>query len=305
MRNPAAAGFAVSYPDNYFMSTYLIGDVHGCYDELHSLLQQVAFDPEQDTLWLTGDLVARGPGSLEVLRYVRSLGNAVRMVLGNHDLHLLAVFAGISRNKPKDRLTPLLEAPDADELVNWLRRQPLLQVDEEKKLVMAHAGITPQWDIETAKMCAREVESVLSSDSYPLFLNAMYGDMPNNWSPELTGLARLRFSTNALTRMRYCFPNGQLDMICKDAPDSAPPPLKPWFTIAGPVARDYTIIFGHWASLEGKGTPEGIIGLDTGCCWGGSLTMLRWDDRQLFIQPSNRLQTSEAGETTPAPLRAE
>ncbi|MEQ4530723.1 MAG: bis(5'-nucleosyl)-tetraphosphatase (symmetrical) ApaH [Mixta sp.] len=284
------------------MSTYLIGDVHGCYDELHSLLQQVAFDPEKDTLWLTGDLVARGPGSLEVLRYVRSLGNAVRIVLGNHDLHLLAVYAGISRNKPKDRITPLLEAPDADELINWLRRQPLLQVDEENKLVMAHAGITPQWDIETAKMCAREVESVLSSDSYPLFLNAMYGDMPNNWSPELTGLARLRFSTNALTRMRFCFPNGQLDMICKEAPDSAPPPLKPWFAIENPVARDYTIIFGHWASLEGKGTPDGIIGLDTGCCWGGSLTMLRWEDRQLFIQPSNRQQNNE---TSDAALRAE
>ncbi|HAI06154.1 MAG TPA: diadenosine tetraphosphatase, partial [Pantoea sp.] len=140
------------------MSTYLIGDVHGCYDELRALLQQVDFNPQQDTLWLTGDLVARGPGSLEVLRYVKSLGDAVRLVLGNHDLHLLAVYAGISRNKPKDRLTPLLEADDADELINWLRRQPLLQVDEEHKLVMGHAGITPQWDIETAKKCAREVE---------------------------------------------------------------------------------------------------------------------------------------------------
>lgn len=125
------------------MSTYLIGDVHGCYDELIALLAQVEFDPRSDTLWLTGDLVARGPGSLEVLRYVKSLGDSVRLVLGNHDLHLLAVFAGISRNKPKDRLKSLLEAPDADELLNWLRRQPLLQVDEEKKLVMAHAGITP------------------------------------------------------------------------------------------------------------------------------------------------------------------
>ncbi|WP_160623517.1 bis(5'-nucleosyl)-tetraphosphatase (symmetrical) ApaH [Mixta intestinalis] len=286
------------------MSTYLIGDIHGCYDEMQSLLQQVAFDAEKDTLWLTGDLVARGPGSLDVLRYVRSLGNAVRIVLGNHDLHLLAVYAGISRNKPKDRITPLLEAPDADELINWLRRQPLLQVDEEKKLVMAHAGITPQWDIETAKVCAREVESVLSSDSYPLFLNAMYGDMPNNWTPELTGLARLRFSTNALTRMRYCFPNGQLDMICKDAPGSAPPPLKPWFDIAGPVARDYTIVFGHWASLEGKGTPEGIIALDTGCCWGGTLTMLRWEDRQLFIQPSNRLQSASGDDVSPTAVHA-
>lgn len=118
---------------------------------------------------------------------MKSLGDSVRLVLGNHDLHLLAVFAGISRNKPKDRLTPLLEAPDADELLNWLRRQPLLQIDEEKKLVMAHAGITPQWDLQTAKECARDVEAVLSSDSYPFFLDAMYGDMPNNWSPELRG----------------------------------------------------------------------------------------------------------------------
>ena len=189
------------------MSTYLIGDVHGCYDELIALLKQVDFTPGQDTLWLTGDLVARGPGSLDVLRYVKSLGDSVRMVLGNHDLHLLAVYAGISRNKPKDRITPLLEAPDADELLNWLRRQPLLQIDEEKKLVMAHAGITPQWDLETAKTCARDTEAVLASDSYPFFLDAMYGDMPNNWSDDLSGLARLRFITNAFTRMRYCFPN--------------------------------------------------------------------------------------------------
>jgi bis(5'-nucleosyl)-tetraphosphatase (symmetrical) len=210
------------------MATYLIGDVHGCYDELIALLHKVEFTPGKDTLWLTGDLVARGPGSLDVLRYVKSLGDSVRLVLGNHDLHLLAVFAGISRNKPKDRLTPLLEAPDADELLNWLRRQPLLQIDEEKKLVMAHAGITPQWDLQTAKECARDVEAVLSSDSYPFFLDAMYGDMPNNWSPELRGLGRLRFITNAFTRMRFCFPNGQLDMYSKESPEEAPAPLKPW-----------------------------------------------------------------------------
>lgn len=272
------------------MSTYLIGDVHGCLDELLALLAQVNFDPQQDTLWLTGDLVARGPASLDVLRYVRSLGPAVRLVLGNHDLHLLAVYAGISRNKPKDRITPLLEAPDADELINWLRRQPVLQVDDELKLIMAHAGITPQWDIETAKMCAREVESVLSSDSYPLFLDAMYGDMPNNWSSELTGLARLRFSTNALTRMRFCFPNGQLDMICKDTPDSAPAPLKPWFELPRLVDPEYSIIFGHWASLEGKGVPDGIYGLDTGCCWGGDLTMLRWEDKRYFTQHAFKVE---------------
>lgn len=187
------------------MATYLIGDVHGCYDELIALLHKVEFTPGKDTLWLTGDLVARGPGSLDVLRYVKSLGDSVRLVLGNHDLHLLAVFAGISRNKPKDRLTPLLEAPDADELLNWLRRQPLLQIDEEKKLVMAHAGITPQWDLQTAKECARDVEAVLSSDSYPFFLDAMYGDMPNNWSPELRGWEDCVLSPTPLPVCAFAF----------------------------------------------------------------------------------------------------
>lgn len=279
------------------MSTYLIGDVHGCYDELTTLLQHINFTPERDMLWLTGDLVARGPGSLDVLRYVRSLGDAARIVLGNHDLHLLAVYAGISRNKPRDRLTPLLEAPDADELINWLRRQPLLQVDDEKKLVMAHAGITPQWDLETARNCARDVEAVLASDSYPFFLDGMYGDMPNNWSHELSGIARLRFISNALTRMRYCFPNGQLDMFFKDTPDSAPARLKPWFTLQGQVVGEYSIVFGHWASLEGKGTPEGIYALDTGCCWGGSLSCLRWEDKAWFTQPSNRRTHAEEEES--------
>ena len=278
------------------MSTYLIGDVHGCYDELLALLKQGGVSLCCETLWLTGDLVARGPGSLEVLRYVKSLGDNVRLVLGNHDLHLLAVFAGISRNKPKDRLKSLLEAPDADELLNWLRRQPLMQIDEEKKLVMAHAGITPQWDLETAKQCARDVEAVLASDSYPFFLDAMYGDMPNNWSPELSGLARLRFISNAFTRMRYCFPNGQLDMYAKEAPENAPAPLKPWFAIPGPVSNEYSIAFGHWASLEGRGTPEGIYALDTGCCWGGDLTCLRWEDKQYFAQPSNRQKEPDEGE---------
>lgn len=266
------------------MSTYLVGDVHGCLNELQSLLTQVNFDPHHDQLWLTGDIIARGPDSLGVLRYVHSLGSAVRTVLGNHELHLLAVYAGISRSKPKDRLTELLEAPDRHELINWLRRQPMLQVDDDRKLIMAHAGITPQWDLKTAQICAREVENMLHSDSYPLFLNAMYGDMPNRWHKGLHGLDRLRFSTNALTRMRYAFPQGQLDMMCKKPPSTAPSPLKPWFTLPRRVDPEYTIIFGHWASLQGQGTPDGIIGLDTGCCWGGTLTMLRWEDKQYFTQ---------------------
>ncbi|HEM8274228.1 TPA: bis(5'-nucleosyl)-tetraphosphatase (symmetrical) ApaH [Providencia stuartii] len=270
------------------MSTYLIGDVHGCYRELRALLEQVNFEPQKDTLWLTGDLVARGPDSLQVLRYVKSLGDSVRIVLGNHDLHLLGIYCKISRNKPKDHLDELLNAPDADELINWLRRQPLLQVDEEKKIIMAHAGITPQWDLPTARMCAREVESVLSSDAYPLFIDSMYGDMPNNWSENLMGLPRLRFSTNALTRMRYCFPHGQLDMICKESPAKASSPLKPWFALPNKLPEGYSIFFGHWASLEGKHTPENVYGLDTGCCWGGELTLFHWEAKQYYHQKSHQ-----------------
>ncbi|MBT0726148.1 bis(5'-nucleosyl)-tetraphosphatase (symmetrical) [Rosenbergiella australiborealis] len=275
------------------MSTYLIGDIHGCYQEFCALLAQVNFDPAHDELWLTGDLVARGPDSLNVLRKVKSLGDSARIVLGNHDLHLLAVFAGISKNKTKDRLNPLLDAKDCDELINWLRRQPLLQIDHDKKIIMAHAGITPQWNLDTAQRCAKDIEAVLASDSYPLLLDAMYGDMPNNWSENLTGLARLRFSTNALTRMRYCFPGGQLDMICKEKPDAATPPLKPWFDIPRQIPDGYTIVFGHWASLERKGTPTQIIGLDTGCCWGGELTLLRWEDGRYFHQPSLQPKADE------------
>lgn len=268
------------------MSTLLVGDIHGCYQELKALLKQAEFNPQQDTLWLTGDLVARGSDSLQVLRYVRSLGDSVRLVLGNHDLHLLAIYAGISRNKPKDRLIELLKADDCDELLNWLRKQPVLQVDEEKKLVMAHAGITPQWDIQTAITCAREVEAILRSDSYPLFLDSMYGDLPNVWDEKLSGLARLRYSTNVLTRMRYCYPGGNLDMICKESPKKAPYPLKPWFNLEGPVINEYSIVFGHWAALNGKGTPDNVYALDTGCCWGGDLTLLRWEDKTYFKQPS-------------------
>jgi bis(5'-nucleosyl)-tetraphosphatase (symmetrical) len=214
------------------MSTYLIGDVHGCYDELIALLKQVDFTPGQDTLWLTGDLVARGPGSLEVCVSSNRWATACAWCWAITICICWRSSPGSAATSRKIA-SPLLEAPDADDLINWLRRQPLLQIDEEKKLVMAHAGITPQWDLETAKTCARDVEAVLASDSYPFFLDAMYGDMPNHWSEDLSGLARLRFITNAFTRMRFCFPNGQLDMYSKETPESAPAPLKPWFAIPG------------------------------------------------------------------------
>lgn len=269
------------------MSTYLIGDIHGCFAELEELLNQVSFNPQCDHLWLTGDLVGRGPSSLEVLRFVYSLGKSVHCVLGNHDVHLLAAYASINYNKPKDRFSTLLQAPDADELMHWLRYQPMLQIDNKLKLVMAHAGITPQWDMKTAEMCAHELEEVLrSSKSNRLFLDVMRGDALNDWGLVSSLQDRLRFSMSALTRMRYCFSSGVLDMIYKDAPSTAPISLKPWFALPRLIDDRYTIIFGHWASLSGKDTPSGIIGLDTGCCWGGHLTMLRWEDHRYFTQPA-------------------
>ncbi|UDG80215.1 bis(5'-nucleosyl)-tetraphosphatase (symmetrical) ApaH [Candidatus Steffania adelgidicola] len=268
------------------MSTYFIGDIHGCYEELKIILAKVKFNAALDTLWLTGDLVARGPDSLKVLRFVRSLGDSVRMVLGNHDLQLLAVYAGVSHNKLQDHITSLLEAPDSDVLMHWLRHQPILQVDEERKLVMVHAGITPYWDLSTARQCAQEVEMVLKSNNYALFLNAMYGDMPNNWSSGLTGLSRLRLISNIFTRIRYCFPNGQLEMHYKDTPEKTPVNLKPWFALGGPISDLYSIVFGHWSSLMGQGTPKHIYGLDTGCYWGGQLTLLRWEDKTFTRVPS-------------------
>lgn len=261
---------------------------------------QVHFDSVKDTLWLTGDLVARGPDSLEVLRLVRRLGNSVRIVLGNHELHLLAVYAGIIKPQDNLKLTQLLEAPDADLLINWLRRQPVLQVDDTQQLVMVHAGITPQWNIETACKYAKEVEMVLSSDSdrYLQFLKFLYDSYDSNESMQhdynesmqhscdVSSLTRLRFNTNVFTRIRYCFPNGQLDLSCKDTPNKASSQLRPWFTKLVPPPN-YSIVFGHWAStsIKGHGTPKGIYGLDTGCCWGGELTMLCWDDKTFIRQP--------------------
>ncbi|PPI87962.1 diadenosine tetraphosphatase [Candidatus Pantoea edessiphila] len=264
------------------MSTYLIGDIHGCYKELRILLKEVNFDLKKDTLWLTGDLVARGPNSLDVLRYIKSIDRCVRLVLGNHDLNLLSIHAGINKDKPKDQLKNLLKAKDIDELIEWLRYKPLIQIDEQKKIIMSHAGISPQWDLKTAKKCAYEIEQILSSDMYPLFLNSMYGNMPNNWHEKLSGLARMRFIANVLTRMRYCFNNGQLEMFSKNIMEINNMSLQPWFNIKNKITNDYTIVFGHWSALKGKSTPKKIIGLDTGCCWGGMLTLLHWEEKKYF-----------------------
>lgn len=267
------------------MANILIGDVHGCYDPFRRLLDNVAFDPTADVLWLTGDLIARGPKSLEVLRFVKKLEkNHLRLCLGNHDLHLMAIHNQICNAKPKDNLTELLNAPDIHELIDWLRKQPVLQVDHQLKLLMVHSGVSPQWDLSETERCAHELEKTLSGKNYTDFLQTMYGDEPDYWTSNLTGMARLRYISNAFTRMRYCYQDGRLNLTCKVSPNEAPPQLKPWFLLKNRLPKDYTIAFGHWASLKEKGVPKPFYALDTGCCWGGKLTALRFEDKRLLKQ---------------------
>lgn len=264
------------------MSTYIVGDIQGCLDELQQLLEQVNFNPKQDTLWIAGDLVARGPKSLETLRFVKSLGSCVNVVLGNHDLHLLAVSLGIHKVKNKDKTATIFSADDKEELLNWLRKQPLLA--EHDEFVVCHAGISPLWTLEQARANAREVETILQSDDWAWLIENMYSNQPDLWSDSLKGLDRYRYIVNAYTRMRFCFTDGRLDMDCKLPPELvAEEGLVPWFKLKDRETIDKTILFGHWAALEGY-ISEDVIGLDTGCVWGGCLTMLRWEDKKFFTQ---------------------
>ncbi len=270
------------------MATYIVGDIQGCLDELQLLLTNVEFSPQQDTLWLAGDLVARGPKSLETLRFVKSLGDSAKVVLGNHDLHLLAVCLGLYSPKPKDKTAPILTANDKQELMHWIRQQPLLA--EHDEFVMCHAGISPQWDLATARDNAKEIETLLQSDKWSWLIENMYENQPDYWDPQLTGLARYRYIINAYTRMRFCFQNGRLDMQCKLPPSQVhDDTLTPWFDVPERIELEKTVIFGHWAALEGCDNPQKkVIGLDTGCVWGGNLTMLRWEDKHYFRQPALR-----------------
>ncbi|OOF78069.1 bis(5'-nucleosyl)-tetraphosphatase (symmetrical) [Rodentibacter caecimuris] len=266
------------------MATYFVGDLHGCYDELQLLLEKVAFEPTQDKLYLVGDLVARGDKSLECLRFVKSLGSAAQTVLGNHDLHLISTALGIKKVKSKDRLEALFQAADFDELIDWLRHQPLLVHNEKQHFVMCHAGISPDWDLATAKACAKEVESVLRQGDIRHLLENMYAEQPDCWSPELQGLDRLRYIINVFTRMRFCYWDHRLDFACKLPLKDAPPELTPWFNLNNPIYQEIPIIFGHWASLVDEPTPNGIYALDTGCVWNNRMAMLRWEDKQCFTQ---------------------
>ncbi|QJD28682.1 symmetrical bis(5'-nucleosyl)-tetraphosphatase [Methylococcus geothermalis] len=256
------------------MAVYAIGDVQGCYAELQRLLDLIRFDPAGDRLLFTGDLVNRGPQSLETLRFIRSLGPAAATVLGNHDLHLLAVAYGVSRVKHKDTFGDVLEASDRNELLDWLRTRPL--VHRESGYCLVHAGIPPCWDADTASARAAEVEAVLAGGDIAEFCRQMYGDKPDVWSDDLAGWDRLRFITNALTRMRYCDGAGRLDFKQKGAPGHQPAFLVPWFEVAGRRPSGATILFGHWSTL-GYFAGKDCYCLDTGCLWGGELTALRLD----------------------------
>jgi len=263
------------------MSTYVIGDVQGCFDELQKLLRLIKFNAEKDRLWFVGDLVNRGPKSLQVLRFVKTLPDPI-VVLGNHDLHLLTVFNYPDRLHGKHSLQDVLQAPDRYELINWLRARPFLHHDEKLGYVMVHAGIYPSWILQRAKNYANEIEKILQSKNYADYLEHMYGNEPNIWQENLTGMERFRFIINCFTRMRFCSGQGRLDLYETGGPNAAPPNYVPWFKVPNRKTKQYKIIFGHWAALEGKVNTANIYALDTGCVWGGALTALRLEDERVF-----------------------
>jgi bis(5'-nucleosyl)-tetraphosphatase (symmetrical) len=271
------------------MATYAIGDIQGCYGALRSLLDHVGFDPGRDRLWLTGDLVNRGPESLEVLRFVRDLGDAAVTVLGNHDLHLLAAAVYPERHlRKKDTLSAVLAAPDRRELLDWLRGRPLMHRDRDLGFTLVHAGIAPAWDPDEAGERARELEGVLRGPDHEAYFSRMYGDHPERWTPDLRGWDRLRFITNAFTRMRYCTPEGALTLKDKGPPGTQGQGLVPWYQVPGRRSRGEDIVFGHWSTLYLAGpvaATEQVWPMDTGCLWGGKLTALRLEDRRRLEVP--------------------
>lgn len=256
------------------MATYAVGDIQGCYDEFRALLDRIGFDPAADRLWLVGDLVNRGPESLAVLRYVKALADHAVVVLGNHDLHLLALAVGNDRLAGKSNLDAVLTAPDREDILDWLRHRPLMHVDEGKRFTMIHAGLPPQWDLAQARACAAELEAALQGPAYADFLHAMYGNMPDLWSAELTGTDRLRFIANCFTRLRYCDLEGRLLLGEKATPGNQPDAAIPWFKVPGRATRDQRIVFGHWSTL-GYRAEHNAWALDSGCLWGGKLTAVR------------------------------
>lgn len=255
---------------------YAIGDIQGCAAELRALLARIRFSPDRDELWLVGDLVNRGPSSLEALRTVRALGDNATVVLGNHDLHLLAVALGARpRGRAGDTLDDVLAAPDRDALIEWLVERPLAHFDGARGDLLVHAGLVPQWTVPQALALAAEVEAALRRDPRA-FCAGMYGDQPDRWREDLAGPERWRFIVNVLTRLRVCTADGRIDLKMKGPPADARAGYRPWFEHEPRASRGARIVFGHWSAL-GYVNARGVVGLDTGCVWGGALTALRLD----------------------------
>ncbi len=255
------------------MATYAVGDVQGCYEELSRLLEQISFDPAADRLWFLGDLINRGPDNVAVMRLVMSLGDRARTVLGNHDLHFLAIPLGGHRPNRSDTFQDLLEAPERDDVISWYCGQPLFAREESLGVVMCHAGIPHFWNLEEAARLAREVEAVIAAQA-SFYFEELYGNEPPCWSEDLEGMPRLRAVTNFFTRMRLMSKDGTLDFSHKGALTDAPPELLPWYELRKPEPDGTRLLFGHWAALEGHTGRDDILALDTGCVWGRSLTAL-------------------------------
>ena len=274
------------------MTRYAIGDLQGCVEELRTLLSRLKFSADRDRLWFVGDLVNRGPDSLAALRLVRDLGDNAVVVLGNHDLHLLAVACGVQRRRRSDTLDAVLAAPDRDALIEWLRLRPLAHLEGND--LMVHAGVVPQWTAARTLALAAEVSSGLRRDPRALFEH-MYGDEPERWDEQLAGAERLRFIINVLTRLRLCTADGRVDISIKGPPPPPPSPLRPWFEHPQRASRDVRVIFGHWSAL-GLVERSGVLGLDSGCVWGGSLTAANLDsDRPLVSVQCREYQSIDAG----------
>ncbi|HJQ62645.1 MAG TPA: symmetrical bis(5'-nucleosyl)-tetraphosphatase [Burkholderiales bacterium] len=274
------------------MSTYAIGDVQGCHDQLRRLLDATAYEPARDTLWFVGDLVNRGPQSLGVLRFVKALGTRAVTVLGNHDLALLVVAEGIKRPHASDTFGDILAAPDRDELLHWLRHQKMMHADG--RYAMVHAGLLPQWSVPDALALAGEVEQALRSENWRQFLRHMYGNTPDRWSDALRGFERLRVIVNAMTRLRLCTHEGAMEFTHKLGLAHAPEGYMPWYDVPGRASRGTTLLVGHWAALGLLLRPD-VIALDTGCVWGRKLTALRLDDQRL-VQCDCSEMLGKAGE---------
>jgi len=261
------------------VSLYAIGDIQGCFDAFRRLLDLIRFDPARDRLWLVGDLVNRGPRSLETLRFVKSLNDAAITVLGNHDLHLAMLAEGYSKQHADDTLAAILAAPDRDDVLDWLRQRPLMHVDNGYALV--HAGLLPQWTVAQARALAKEVEAALRAPDYRALLANMWGSEPPYWRDDLTGWPRLRVIVNAMTRMRFCSNDGVMEFKTKGELADAPAGYLPWFAVPGRKSADHVLVTGHWSALGLRIEPN-LLALDSGCLWGRHLTAVRLPEREVF-----------------------